>query len=224
MRADLRKPFGGRAGTGANRPLSAIQHRDASSPATVFVPPHPLRATLLAPIPSLAPFGLLASGAISAAAAIVSGGVLACMAGAHIGYARFDLWRCRRLADELLSAHHRATVSSPLVAWRSAELTSARTRRNLAEWVHGVIRDAEPPRVRLVWTPLNRAAARRNLFLLRRLEQRLSDLSRPVSPRGVLVVQELLADGTRSPLYRQDRADALPDALAEALAGLDVPR
>jgi len=224
MRAELPKPSGSRAGTSASEQMTAIRHRDGSAPAPVFHPPHALRATLLAPIPSLVPLAHWARGAIPTTEAVVTGGVLACMAGAYIGYARFDLWRCRRLADRLLSAHPSTWPTSPLAEWRASELTSPRARRDLAEWVHGVIQDVEPSRARQVWTPLNRAAARQSLFLLRRLKQRIGDLSQPVSPRGVRVVQELLADGTTSPLYRLDRADDLPEALAEALADLDVRR
>ncbi len=202
------------------RKLAAnVPHRDAASPAPVFRPPQPLRATLFAPLPCLVPLALWAGGSIPAASAIVSGGVLAIMAGGHIGYVRFDLWRCRRLADRLLLADSRGRVSSALAEWRAGELASERVRRNLAGWVHDLIRDAEPG-ARRVWSPLNRPAARQNLFLLRQLEHRLGDLSQPASPRGVLLVRALLSDGTTSPLYRPDRADRLPDALAEALVGL----
>ena len=223
MPAALRKLFGGQASGSGTDSARAIQTRVVRTAPPAFRPPHPLRAALLAPLPSAVPLALWASGAISAPAAIVSGGVLAVMAGAHVGYARFDLWRCRELGDRLLSAHPRAWVTSPIADWRAAELTSERNRRHLAKWVSGVIRDAEVRALR-AWSPLNRAAARRSLFLLRRLEQRLGDLSQPVSPRGVLAVQALLSDGFASPLYRRERADRLPDALTDALAGLDVPR
>ena len=220
MSTDLRKLFDGHGGAGATGSMAATaQHHHARPAAPVFRPPNLMRATLLAPIPSLVPLALWATGSIPAAAAIVSGGVLAVMAGGHVGYVRFDLWRCRRLADHLLLAHARGPVSSAIADWRAAELTSERMRRHLAGWVHDLIRETEQ-RARPTWTPLNRAAARQSLFLLRQLEHRIGDLSLPVSPRGVLIVQELLADGTTSPLYRTDRADALPDALAEALAGL----
>jgi hypothetical protein len=211
MSTDLRKPA-------ANAP-----HHDAALPAPAFRPPQPLRATFLAPLPCLVPLALWAGGSIPAVAAIVSCGVLAVMAGGHVGYVRFDLARCRALADQLLLADSCGHVSSALADWRVAELSSERTRRNLAGWTHDLIRDAEP-RARHVWSPLNRAAAQQSLYLLRRLEHRIGDLSQPVSPRGVVVVRALLSDGTTSPLYRSDRAEELPDALVEALAGLDVPR
>jgi hypothetical protein len=186
-----------------------------------FHPPHPARVTIVALLPSLVPLALWVGGAIPSVAAVVTGAVLLTMAAAHIGYAWFDLIRCRRLADRLLLAYPHARFSSPVVEWRADELTSVRMRRYLASWVRLLIEEADAPR-RLTWSPLNRGAALRGRYLLRRLETRLGDLSRPVSPRGVLIVRELLADGTTSPLYRSDRADTLPDALAEALADLTI--
>jgi hypothetical protein len=187
-----------------------------------FRPPRPLRTTAFALVPSVVPLALWATGAIPGVAATVAAVVLLGMAAAQAGYVWLDRVRCVRLADGLLLAHPRARFSSQLVDWRAGELTSSRTRRHLARWVHAVVEEAGTPR-RLAWTPLNRGAARRNMFLLRRLETRLGDMSRPVSPSGVLVVRELLSDGMTSPLYRSERAEALPDALAEALVGLDVP-
>jgi hypothetical protein len=224
MSNDLRKLFGGHAeagGTGST--AETVRHDHVRPGREVFRPPHVLRATLLVPIPCAAPLVLWETGAIPAASAIVSGAVLSVMAGGHVGYLRFDLWRCRRLADRLLLTHPRGRVSSALADWRAAELTSERARRNLAGWVHDLIRETDR-RARPSWTPLNRGAARQSLFLLRRLEQRLGDPFHPISPRGMLVVRELLADGTTSPLYRPDRAEHLADALAEALAALDVQR
>jgi len=168
------------------------------------------RATLLAPVPSLVPLTLCAAGMIPAVQAILASGVLAAIAGAHVGYVRFELWRCRRLADRLLLAHPHGEIRSPLAA-------------RFVQWIGAIIRETERP-TRLTWSPLNRAVVRDSLFLLRRLESRLSDLSRPVSPYGVLTVRELLADATTSPLYRPDRATDLPDSLTAALACLEAPR
>jgi len=202
---------------------ASVRQADALQAPEQFLAPRLLRTALLAPLPGLVPLVLWAAGEIHPVAAVLAGGLLAIAAGAHIGSVRFDLWRCRRTADEVLLADRRGRASSPLLAWRAGELTSERSREHLAGWVRGVIREAESAR-RRIWTPLNRAAAMRNLFLLRRLELRLADLSRPVLPRGMLVVRELLADGMTSPLYCRDRAEELPDALAGALADLDVPR
>jgi hypothetical protein len=186
----------------ATRPVTA--ERDDTLPAgEAFTPPGARRTILLAPLPCLVPLVLWAIGAVPAEQAVAAGGILAVVAGACVGYVRFDLRRCCRLADDLLVAQPGAERAFPLARWRA------------------VIREAERP-ARLTWSPLNRTAARANVFLLRRLEQALGDLSRPVSPGGMLGVRQLLADAYASPLYRSDRADALPDALTAALAGLDA--
>lgn len=132
-----------------------------------------------------------------------------------------DLWRSRRLADRLLYAFTRFPLVSPLALWRAAELTSERNRRSLAKSLHGLVREAEGS-VLPTAVPLIRRAARESLFLLRRLEARLADLTRPVSAHGALVVERLLADGVSSPLYCRERAAELPEALTEALAALEV--
>jgi cobalamin biosynthesis Mg chelatase CobN len=77
--------------------------------------------------------------------------------------------------------------------------------------VQNLIRDAELA-LRASSSPLERHAIEQSLFLLRRLDRRLGDLSRPVSPYGVLVVGEL------------PNAAERPDALTEALAALDDQR
>lgn len=70
--------------------------------------------------------------------------------------------------------------------------------------------------------PLNRAAARPHLNLLRALATRLEDLDRPVSQSGLLLVDELLTDGIDSPLYARDDAVDVRAALERCLAALDA--
>jgi hypothetical protein len=65
-------------------------------------------------------------------------------------------------------------------------------------------------------------AARPQAQLIQALADRLDDLSRPVSPRGVLLVEALLTDGT-GPLYARSRADELRAALERCLTELDAP-
>ena len=175
-----------------------------------FVAPRPLRATLVALTPALVLAALGATGTVSAAVATAAGGVLLALAGIRGGYAWFDARRCRVLADRLLRRQPGAAVSSPLTDWRASQLTSERSRRRLVKRVRHLIRDAELG-LRAVPSPYDRQAIEQSLFLLRRLDRRLGDLSRPVSPYGVLVVGALV-DG------------APPDALSEAVAALDAPR
>jgi len=167
-----------------------------------LVAPQPLHTTLLALTPALVLAGLGATGATSAGVATAAGGVLLALAGLCGGYAWFDARRCRVLADRLLRTHPRS------------QLTSERARRHLVERLQSLIRAADVG-LRAGTSPLDRRAFEQSLFLLRRLDRRLGDLSRPVSPYGVLVVRELV-DGA-------ERPTELPDALTEALAALDAP-
>ncbi|HVP75451.1 MAG TPA: hypothetical protein VMS63_05465 [Gaiellaceae bacterium] len=176
-----------------------------------FVAPQPLRTTLVALMPALVLTALWAIGAAPAAVAAAGGGVLFGLAGIRGAYAWFDACRCRALADRLLRRQPGAAVSSPLTDWRAPQLTSERTRRLLVKRVQHLIRDAELD-LRAGSSPLDRHTIEQSLFLLRRLDRRLGDLSRPVSPYGVLVVGEL------------PKVAELPDALTEALAALDTPR
>ena len=181
--------------------------------------PRPLRTTLLALMPALVVAALGATGAASAGVATAAGGVLLFLAVIRGGYAWFDTRRCRVLADRLLCTHPRSTISSPLTDWRARQLTSERTRRRLVKRLQGLIRAADAG-LRAGSSPFDRRAIEQSLFLLRRLDRRLGDLSRPVSPRGILVVGELV-DGSTSPFSRPEAAAELPDALTETLAALD---
>jgi hypothetical protein len=224
MPANLRLALGAAAGAG-NRPQAmpaTLQSYELLPDREEFVAPQPLRATLLAVTPALVVGTLGATGAASAGLATAAGGVLLALAGIRGGYAWFDARRCRLLADRLLRTHPRSTITSPLTDWRATQLTSERTRRRLVRGVQSLTRAAEiglrsPP------SPLARHALERSLFVLRRLEWRLGDLSRPVSPYGILVVGELV-EGASSPFSRPERAGELPDASTEALAALDVLR
>ena len=72
-------------------------------------------------------------------------------------------------------------------------------------------------------SPVNRPAARSESSLLLRLAADLADDGRAVTPRAVLLVERLLTDGD-SPLYDRTLADALHDALSEALDVLEGRR
>ncbi len=68
--------------------------------------------------------------------------------------------------------------------------------------------------------PLNRLEIRSQIGLLRALESRLADLSRPVTPRGVLLVERVLTE-PGSPLYAHGQRDQLAQMLSEACAALE---
>ena len=68
--------------------------------------------------------------------------------------------------------------------------------------------------------PLNKRALRLHLGLLRALQERLEDSARPVSVRGMLLVDRLLTE-PGSPLYSSVPDGVLAEALSEALAAID---
>lgn len=69
-------------------------------------------------------------------------------------------------------------------------------------------------------SPLNRASIRALRAPLLELAARLCDLSRPVAPRGVLLVDRLLGDGS-GPLYARSEPNRLRAAIEQARAALN---
>ena len=130
-----------------------------------------------------------------------------------------ELGRRRHAADEWLLWGAVAHPSSPLLSWRAAELTTRRSRSTLARSMLRVERHAFGETLAAP-VPLNRRSIRRNLGLVRALRERLDDHSRPVDPRGILLVERLITV-PRSPLYSKAPDDILATALSEALAALD---
>ena len=122
----------------------------------------------------------------------------------------------RRRADtELISARR----PSPRLAWRIAELVSddvrVETARRLTDIVHAADERFLPGA-----SPVDRGAVRECRAQLLELAARVCDTSRPVAPRGVLLVQRLLEGG---PLYGNGRAPRLKrdvEAAREALEPL----
>lgn len=62
--------------------------------------------------------------------------------------------------------------------------------------------------------PLNRAGVRPYAATLAALADHVGDLSRPVAPRGILLLDDLLTHGD-SPLYAREYLAQLPDRLRE---------
>jgi hypothetical protein len=58
---------------------------------------------------------------------------------------------------------------------------------------------------------------------LRALADHLLAIDRPVSPVGLVLVEDLLTDGYGSPLYVAGRASGLRPALEQCLAALEPP-
>lgn len=139
-----------------------------------------------------------------------------------------DLWALRRAADAVLRTGARVHPYSALLVWRADELTSDRNRRLLARSVGRVVRELERPSL-MSAVPLNRRQAREHAGLLVKLAERLGDLDSSISPRGVVLVEDMLTDGANSPLFGSGyspldgAANARPDlgpVLEECLAAL----
>ena len=130
--------------------------------------------------------------------------------------ARRALRAARRRADaELLATR----VPSPRLAWRTQELVAEESRvelgRSLTDVVHAVDERLLPGA-----SPLNRTAIRARRAQLLELAARVFDLPRPVAPRGILLVERLLYDGS-GPLYDGSRPNKLRAEIERARAALD---
>jgi hypothetical protein len=123
--------------------------------------------------------------------------------------ARRTLRTERRRADEELLRSRRP---SPRLAWRVAELVSDEQRIDLGRQVTEIVHAADE-RFLPGASPVDRGAVRENRAQLLELGSRLFDTTRPVTPRGVLLVQRLLEGGAvygngRAPQLRRDVEEA----------------
>ena len=129
--------------------------------------------------------------------------------------ARRALRAARRRADaELLTTR----LPSPRLAWRTEELVADDNRVELGRSLTDVVHSADE-RLLPSASPLDRASIRALRAQLLELAARLCDLSRPVAPRGVLLVDRLLHDGS-GPLYSRSTPNRLRAGAAQAFAGL----
>jgi hypothetical protein len=129
--------------------------------------------------------------------------------------ARRALRQARRAADEELVA---SRLPSPRLAWRAVELTAEAHRLELARSLTDVVHSSDE-RLLPTAAPLARSAIRECRPQLLALAARLYDLSLPVTPRGVLLVERLLCDGN-GPLYGSGGADRLHAAVRHAQAAV----
>lgn len=129
---------------------------------------------------------------------------------------RRALRAARAAADaELLDTR----LPSPRLAWRTAELVSDENRVDLARSLTSVVHAADE-RLLPSASPIDRVSVRACRACLLELASRLSDLDRPVRPRGVVATERLLVDG-RGPLYAHGGARRLRAAALRALEYLD---
>jgi hypothetical protein len=130
--------------------------------------------------------------------------------------ARRALRAARRRADtELLATR----LPSPRLAWRTEELIAEDNRVELGRSLTDVVHSSDE-RLLPGASPLNRASIRDLRAQLLELSARLYDLPRAVAPRGILLVERLLYDGS-GPLYGQSEPKELRAEVQQALAALD---
>jgi hypothetical protein len=134
----------------------------------------------------------------------------------HSWTARRALRAARRRADDELLA---TRLPSPRLAWRAEELVADDNRIDLGRSLTDVVHSADE-RLLPSASPLNRSAVRATRSQLLELAARLYDLSRPVAPRGVLLVERLLTDGS-GPLYDRRSPNRLRAEVVRDLAALD---
>ncbi len=182
--------------------------------------PRPTQAALPFAAVGLVPLALAAGALLpwSAGLVVAAGCVLLSLVRGSL--ALLDLSNLRSAADDLLRAGARAHPQSALLSWRSAELTSERNRKINARSLRAIARELDGSSLPST-VPLNRAGSRPYAGAIRVLSDRLDDFHRGVSARGVLLVQDLLTDGTGSPLYVTARGSELRATLERCLTALD---
>jgi hypothetical protein len=125
--------------------------------------------------------------------------------------ARRALRSARRRADEEIAA---TRLAPPRLAWRTAELVADENRFDLARSLTDVVH-ASDERLLPTASPIARAAVRACRPQLLELAGRLYDISSPVTARGVLLLEQLLADGS-GPLYGTSDGNRLRAAVDDA--------
>jgi hypothetical protein len=128
--------------------------------------------------------------------------------------------RAMRSARGAADAELALARNAPLrLAWRVEELVSTKSRLDLAHSLRSVVRNANA-RYLPSATPVNRLAVRAESDRFETVASRLAELDRPVSARGVVLLQRLLLD-SGGPLYDVDQEDELAEYLEEAGAALE---
>jgi hypothetical protein len=130
--------------------------------------------------------------------------------------ARRALRGARRRADEELAV---TRLPPPRLAWRAAELVADDNRIDLARSLTDVVHAADE-RLLPAASPIARAAVRACRPQLLAIASRLFEVSKPVSARGVLLVERLLTDGS-GPLYGSGDEKRLLEAATNIVVVLD---
>jgi hypothetical protein len=193
----------------------------SDSRAREFSVPRPLAAAAPLLVAAMGSLALAASTVVPPAAALAVAAACFILAAFRAAVATRDRWLLRRQADGLLRTGIKVHPQSALLVWRAAELTSLRNRRIFSSSLKSLTRELLRPSV-VSAVPLNRRAVRPHHALLQQLASRLDQVDRPVAPRGMVLVEELLTDGLTSPLYVAGcNSDVPAVALERCLSALD---
>ncbi len=179
--------------------------------------PRPLRSGLTLAAFGVAPLLAGAAGLIRPVSGLVFAAIFAAVGALQALLARHELSGLRSEADGELRRGRRPYFHHALVSWRSAELVSEHHRRSLARALARTERDLSPSTLPNA-SPLNRIAARPHVDLIHEIAERLAAFDRPIEPRGVVLVEDLLRSPD-SPLYARERAG---DLYASLLACIDA--
>jgi hypothetical protein len=161
---------------------------------------------------------LSAAHLLSTRTGVVVGGLLALPGLLWALNERLGLAHCRRAADQLLAALPCQVPGA--LAWRAEELTNPRRRLGLARSLQRLLAavDGSP---RSWGVPFDRHAVRRNAALVAAIASRLAAVHRPVHPRAVILVEQLLTDPDRSPLYARHADRELRAALVRVRSSIE---
>jgi hypothetical protein len=129
----------------------------------------------------------------------------------------FAVRRLRAVADRVILRGGDLSSTSPLILWRTTELTSRRHRRAIAAEAARLARELDASMLPGA-VPLNRAAVRPYRQELEALAALLGG-PEPISARGVLLAQQLLSSPA-SPLYDRSEATMLEPRLRRVFSTL----
>jgi hypothetical protein len=129
--------------------------------------------------------------------------------------------RLRAIADRIILRNGDRPTASPLVAWRTVELTSRRHRLAVAAEAARLARELDASTLPGA-VPLNRSAVRPYRQELEALAAAL-DGDQPTSARGILLAERFLSSPA-SPLYDRFGADTLGPRLHRVISTLQGSR
>lgn len=181
--------------------------------------PRPGRAALPLVLLGLAALGFEAAPQLPWIVGLLAAGFFGGAAALRAYRAHRELDAVRRNLDRLIVLEPHSSETSPLVRWRSLELTAPAYRNTLVRECDRILALLDPKALPGA-SPLRRPAARGCEDLLRLLSAKLAG-DGPVAARGVLLARQLLRD-PGSPLFSDESEHQLPRALTRVLGALET--